>query len=125
MPHSGRRARKRGVAFEIEQAGVGLAHEAKRAGDGDVGMADAGPNQYGACAAGALILQHRQHIADLRLAAIDPCLRGLRVERPLVEQAHRLVGEPGRQGADLAARGAAPARAAAISAAVGPATSSR
>ena len=93
-------AGQRGVRAEVDQVGMRLAGKAQGAGSRDVGMADGSPNQYGPGRAARTRFQDLQDVTDLCPATVDPCLRGLRMERPLVEQAHRLVGEPGGQGAD-------------------------
>ena len=56
----------------VEQRRMRLAGEAQHAGDRDIGMADALAEPVRRLDRGALLFQHLQHAADLRLAALDP-----------------------------------------------------
>src|SRR5208282_2089249 len=92
---------QRSPARDVEQRRVCLAGEAQNTGHGDVRVTDglAEPERGGPTA--AVRLQRLQHAHDLRYAAIGPLLRGLLMQGALIDEADRLVGEAGREGADL------------------------
>ena len=59
------------------------------------------PNQNVDLRAGAVGLQRVENAGDLGFASLHPDFRFLPVQQPLIDKAHRLVAEPGRQRADF------------------------
>src|SRR5579872_293441 len=53
------------------------------------------------CRLATALLQHTQHVADLRSASLNPLVGGGLMQHALIDQAYRLVGESGRQSAHL------------------------
>src|SRR5882724_11837958 len=80
---------------------MGFGGEAQHAGDRDVGMSDAGPEPVWRGDRGALGFQYIEHAADLGLATLDPEFQLILAQHALVDQADRLVAEPGCQRADF------------------------
>ena len=88
-------------SLATQQLRVRLAEETQGAGDGDIGVAEIFPEPERARPSGPVRFQRAEHRPDLQLAALGPTGRDLLVQRALVEQADRLVGESRRQRADL------------------------
>src|SRR6266567_2813256 len=88
------------IARRVEQLRMRLAGEAGDTGDRDFGVADAVTQPVRRRHLGALGFQHSEHVADLRLAALDPQRELLLSQHALIEQADRLVAEAGGERAD-------------------------
>src|SRR6266568_8830955 len=91
---------QRRIARGVEQLRMCLSGEANDASYRDVGVADAIPQPVRRRHLGAFGFEHLQHVADLRLAALDPQRKLLLPQHALVEQADGLVTETGGERAD-------------------------
>lgn len=84
-----------------ETSRMGLVDEAERRGNRDVGVTDAAVELVWCRPLLTIGLQHSQNSFDLCTAAPDPEVRDFLVQSQCVEQADRLVAQPGRKGRDL------------------------
>ena len=95
--------RKRRPQRRIKQVLMGLAKEAQRTGDHDVGMGDIGAEPPGSPCC-PIRFQGIEDAGDLGLTPLNPEFGGTLMDHTFIDQADGLVGQATGQGTDLQRR---------------------